>query len=218
MSEDILKEFLVESYENLDHLDRDLVDLEQDPRNAETLASVFRTIHTIKGTCGFLALGKLESISHVGESLLAKLRDGTLLLNAEITTALLSLVDAIRQILASIESSGSEGDVDYTALVAELKRLNEPGGAAAPAAVAAATPAVAAAAPAVAAAAVPADAGHDEEPEPSASVDVPDRRAEERPAGEERRGGRSVAVARSAARWPACRTAPCGWTSACSTS
>ncbi|MGE3177821.1 MAG: Hpt domain-containing protein, partial [Vicinamibacterales bacterium] len=64
MSEDLVKEFLIESHENLDRLDRDLVNLEKDPRNADTLGSVFRTIHTIKGTCGFLAFSKLESISH----------------------------------------------------------------------------------------------------------------------------------------------------------
>lgn len=68
MSEDPVKEFLIESYENLDMLDRNLVDLEQDPRNESTLANIFRTIHTIKGTCGFLAFHKLEAISHTGEN------------------------------------------------------------------------------------------------------------------------------------------------------
>jgi two-component system, chemotaxis family, sensor kinase CheA len=132
MSEDLVKEFLIESLENLDRLDRDLVDLEKDPRNADTLGSVFRTIHTIKGTCGFLAFSKLERISHVGESLLSKMRDGDLLLNAEITTGLLAMVDAIRQILARIEETGAEGDQEYADLVAELKRLNEGGAARVP--------------------------------------------------------------------------------------
>ena len=72
--QDVVKDFLVESYENLDQLDRDLVSLERDPRNHETLSSIFRTIHTIKGTCGFLGFGKLESVTHVGENLLSKLR------------------------------------------------------------------------------------------------------------------------------------------------
>jgi two-component system chemotaxis sensor kinase CheA len=67
---DIVRDFLVESYENLDRLDRELVGLEKDPNDAEALASVFRTIHTIKGTCGFLGFGKLEAVAHVGENLL----------------------------------------------------------------------------------------------------------------------------------------------------
>ncbi len=116
-------EFLVESYENLDRLDQDLVTLESDPRNKETLSSIFRTIHTIKGTCGFLGFDKLESVAHVGENLLSKLRDGVLLINPEITNSLLSTVDAVREMLAAIESSNSEGDGDYSALVAQLAHL-----------------------------------------------------------------------------------------------
>src|SRR5206468_12722190 len=88
--QDIVKDFLVESYENLDQLDRDLVALEHDPTSHPTLSSIFRTIHTIKGTCGFLGLGKLESVAHAGESLLSKLRDGELSLRPDITTGLLS--------------------------------------------------------------------------------------------------------------------------------
>src|SRR5438128_1767504 len=80
MDDAIVKEFLVESYENLDRLDRDLVSLEQDPTSHSTLASVFRTIHTIKGTCGFLGFSRLEAVTHRGESLLSRLRDGELVL------------------------------------------------------------------------------------------------------------------------------------------
>src|ERR1700733_4333360 len=99
--DDIVKEFLVESHENLDRLDRDLVELEKNPSEREILASIFRTIHTIKGTSGFLGFGKLEAVAHVGESLLARLRDGELKLNPQLT-ALLAMVDAVRQMLASI--------------------------------------------------------------------------------------------------------------------
>ena len=67
-SDDIVKEFLVESYENLDRLDRDLITLEKNPSDREVLASVFRTIHTIKGTSGFLAFDKLGAVAHAGES------------------------------------------------------------------------------------------------------------------------------------------------------
>lgn len=122
--DEVVKEFLVESHEGLDRLDRDLVSLEQHPRDGELLAAVFRCIHTIKGTCGFLGFSKLEEVSHVGESLLSLLRDGKLELTPAITSALLKLVDAVRQILASIESSGAEGDGDYAALVRLLGDLS----------------------------------------------------------------------------------------------
>ncbi len=124
MSEsDIVKDFLVESYENLDRLDRDLVGLEKNPQDKDALAGVFRTIHTIKGTCGFLGFNKLEKVAHVGENLLTRLRDGQLILNPEITTALLGMVDAVRQMLKEIESTGQDGDADYPELRETLTRL-----------------------------------------------------------------------------------------------
>jgi two-component system chemotaxis sensor kinase CheA len=123
---DIVREFLVESYENLDRLDRELVGLEKDPSDTNALASVFRTIHTIKGTCGFLAFNKLEAVAHVGENLLTRLRDRQLVLNPEITTALLGMVDAVRQMLSSIEAGGQEGERDDTALITTLTRLQQP--------------------------------------------------------------------------------------------
>jgi two-component system chemotaxis sensor kinase CheA len=123
MSEsDIVQDFLVESQENLDRLDRDLVGLEKNPHDREALAGVFRTIHTIKGTCGFLGFNKLEKVAHVGENLLTRLRDGQLTLNPEITTALLNMVDAIRQMLKKIESSGTDGEGDYLELRETLAR------------------------------------------------------------------------------------------------
>src|SRR5580704_6849666 len=124
--DEIVKEFLVESYENLDRLDRELVGLEKNPQDRDALGSVFRTIHTIKGTCGFLGFNKLEKVAHVGENLLTRLRDGQLALNPEITTALLGTVDAVRQILTSIASTGQEGERDYSKLIAELTRLQQP--------------------------------------------------------------------------------------------
>src|SRR5215207_752209 len=123
--DDVVKEFLVESAEGLDQLDRDLVALEQRPDDKELLARIFRCIHTIKGTCGFLGFSKLESVTHVGESLLALLRSGNLPLTPERTSGLLNLVDATRQILTSIETTSSEGDVDYTDLVGTLTALQE---------------------------------------------------------------------------------------------
>ena len=124
-SDDIIKEFLVESCENLDRLDRDLITLENNPNDREILASIFRTIHTIKGTSGFLAFNQLGAVTHVGESLLGRLRDGQLELDREITSALLALVDAVRQMLASIEATGGEGERDDSGLISRLTGLQK---------------------------------------------------------------------------------------------
>src|SRR5206468_479583 len=122
--DEVVNEFVVESYENLDQLDRDLLALEDDPDDPAVLASIFRTIHTVKGTCGFLGFAKLESISHVGENLLSRLRDGELRLTPDMANALLALGDAVRAMLGEIERTGTEGDTDYSELRATLVRLN----------------------------------------------------------------------------------------------
>ena len=122
--DDVVREFLVESHENLDQLDRDFVSLEQDPESRELLARVFRTIHTIKGTCGFLGFQRLEAVAHAGESVLHLLREGSLKFTPELTTALLAMVDAVRAILKRIEGRGKEGKETYSDLIAELERLH----------------------------------------------------------------------------------------------
>ncbi len=121
--DEIVKDFLIESNENLDRLDRELVKLESDPSSKELLASIFRTIHTIKGSYGFLGFAHLEKLAHAGESLLARLRDGKLMLSEELTSAMLATVDAIRQMLAAIQASGQDGEEDYAPLIARLARL-----------------------------------------------------------------------------------------------
>jgi two-component system, chemotaxis family, sensor kinase CheA len=121
--DDIVKEFIVESTENLDHLDRDLISLEKNPTSKELLGSIFRAVHTVKGTTGFLGYTRLESVAHVGENLLSRLREGTLLLSPSITSGLLAMVDAVRTMLASIEASGSDGDTDYGPLIETLTQL-----------------------------------------------------------------------------------------------
>ncbi len=125
--DEIVKDFLIESAENLDRLDQDLVKLEVDPSSKELLASIFRTIHTIKGSCGFLGFARLERLAHAGESLLSKLRDGELTLTADITSALLSMVDGVRQMLAQIESTEKDGDDDHAALIGHLTELQNGG-------------------------------------------------------------------------------------------
>lgn len=129
-ADDLIGEFLVESRENLDRLDGDLVALEENPGDKERISSIFRTIHTIKGTCGFLGFDKLQRVTHVGENLLAKMRDGVLSMEESIASALLEMVDAVRKMLAEIEASGGEGAEDYAALVRRLTELQEEGAAA----------------------------------------------------------------------------------------
>src|SRR5262249_43276045 len=120
---EVIREFLIESHENLAQLDLDLVSLEKDPREAETLARVFRTLHTVKGTAGFLGLQKLQAVSHAAENLLSRLRDGTLVFNPTIASALLATVDAIRAMLAAVEASETDGDADFAGLIENLERL-----------------------------------------------------------------------------------------------
>jgi two-component system chemotaxis sensor kinase CheA len=126
MADDIVREFLTESNENLDTLDRELVLLEKDPHNHNILGSVFRSIHTIKGTCGFLGFTKLEKVAHGGESLLSSLRDGKLVLSTEIASGLMSMVDAVRRMLTEIQATGQDGETDYRDLIESLTRLQQP--------------------------------------------------------------------------------------------
>jgi two-component system chemotaxis sensor kinase CheA len=123
--DEIVREFLLETHENLAQLDLDLVTLEQDPAERETVARVFRTLHTVKGTAGFLGLSKLQSVAHAAENLLSRLRSGELLFQGEIASTLLAVVDAVRQMLASIEASETEGDGDYSELIQALERLTK---------------------------------------------------------------------------------------------
>ncbi|WP_271190103.1 Hpt domain-containing protein, partial [Dactylosporangium matsuzakiense] len=117
---DIVQEFLVESHENLDQLDRDLVALEAQPGSRDLLSSIFRTIHTIKGTSGFLAFNRLEKVTHVGESLLSRLRDGAQDMTPATTDALLRMVDTVRGLLSEIEENGQELAGDDSEVVAAV--------------------------------------------------------------------------------------------------
>ncbi len=125
--DDLIKEFLVESNENLDRLDSELVKLETDPSSQELLSSIFRTIHTIKGSCGFLGFSKLEKVAHVGESLLSRLRDGKLSLTPEFTSGLLAMVDAIRTMLGEIQTTEQDGKETYQQLMETLNKLQNQG-------------------------------------------------------------------------------------------
>src|SRR5207302_9988471 len=157
---DIIQEFLVESHENLDQLDRDLVSLEEQPQSRELVSRIFRTIHTIKGTSGFLAFTNLESVTHAGESLLFRLRDGTQPVTADTISTLLAMVDSVRSLLASIEESGGEGEIGIDTVVSMINRQMEPGDATA-----------------AAGTSEPAAAAQPATPEPAAATSAPRKRA-----------------------------------------
>jgi len=120
---EVINEFLVESNEGLDRFDRDLIALEKDKTSRELLDSIFRAIHTIKGTGGVLGYEKLVSVSHLGESVLSRMRDGILVLSPEIATALLTMADSLRHMLENIAITGNEGDEDYSIVLRQLSAL-----------------------------------------------------------------------------------------------
>src|ERR1700761_5937074 len=113
LDQEVIREFLVESHENLSRLDQEFVELEKRPRDTALLASIFRTIHTIKGTCGFFTFSTLERITHEAESLLSQLRDGKRELTPSLISLILETVDATRKVLAAIEVSGKEGEEHF---------------------------------------------------------------------------------------------------------
>ena len=125
--DDLTKEFLAESQEGLDRMERCLTELEMRPDDAGLLGEIFRAVHTIKGTTGFLGFDRLEKLAHAGEHLLGALRDGKLQASSELISGLLRLLDGLREILALIEETGSEGtrvgDEDGE-LIAELAMWN----------------------------------------------------------------------------------------------
>ncbi|MCP4402113.1 MAG: response regulator [bacterium] len=123
----VLSDFIVESQENLERLDHEFVALEHDPNDEELLASIFRTIHTIKGSAGFLNLTNLEQVSHYVEDVLARLREHSLMLDDGMVTSLLHAVDSIKSILLILEETGTEGTIDTLDVVMELRKITEQG-------------------------------------------------------------------------------------------
>lgn len=124
--DELLNDFLIETKENLDHLDEELLALEGNPSDSDLINAIFRRLHTIKGVCGFLDLHKLESVSHAGETLLQALRSNELVVTDRIVTLLLTLCDAIRTIVTSIEETKTEGPKVFDELAAELLAAAEP--------------------------------------------------------------------------------------------
>lgn len=121
--ESFVNEFIAESHENLDQVDRDLVELEQHPTSPDRLSSIFRAIHTIKGTSGFFRFATMTALAHAGENVLSRLRSGELILTSPITSALLAMGDALREILKMIERTGQEGAHKYEELIGTLTAI-----------------------------------------------------------------------------------------------
>jgi len=121
--DDLLREFLIESHDNLDRYECDLVTLERDSMSADALRSLFRTVHTIKGTCGFLGLKTIESISHASESLLSRLADGAIAVDDEVLSALYRTGDVLRRMLRAVERGGEDGVAGARDVVSQLARL-----------------------------------------------------------------------------------------------
>jgi two-component system chemotaxis sensor kinase CheA len=122
---EILQEFLAESRENMDQMERDLVVWEKQPSARDTLDRIFRAIHTLKGTCGFLGFVKLESLAHQTESLLGHLRDGQVKASPSVVTVLLQVLDTVRRHLSYIERTGEEEAEMFGSVLVSLQSLQE---------------------------------------------------------------------------------------------
>ena len=117
---DLLREFLVESRENLDRLENELMSYEGQATSGDMLAAVFRSMHTVKGTAGFFGFDHLQHVTHIAENLLGVIRDGALAMTVPIASCLLDVVDAARSILNTIEATGAEGPHDHSTLLVQL--------------------------------------------------------------------------------------------------
>ncbi len=118
--DDLIVEFLTETNEGLAALDLDMVRLEQNPNDKELISSIFRLMHTIKGTCGFLALPRLETVAHRAENVMGRFRDGDLLVTPAYVTLILESLDRVRMLLGHIEANGSEPEGNDDDLTAKL--------------------------------------------------------------------------------------------------
>lgn len=123
--DDLLNEFLTETSENMDVLDVELVKLEQNPNDPDLLGNIFRLVHTVKGTCGFLGLPRLESVAHAAESLFARFRDGELEVTPKAVSLVLESLDRIKALLKELEKSGSEPEGDDNDLIKQLESFAE---------------------------------------------------------------------------------------------
>lgn len=119
--DDLIQEFITETSESLSTLDSELVKLEQNPNDTEILGNIFRLVHTIKGTCGFLGLPRLESVAHAGENVLGKIRDKQIVVSSQAISLVLEALDCIKSIMDYLGEHGEEPKGDDSDLI---RRLN----------------------------------------------------------------------------------------------
>src|SRR5579871_1778254 len=120
--DDLLREFLTETNESIDVVDVELVRFEHDPNNAKILDNIFRLVHTVKGTCGFLGLPRLEALTHAAESLMGNFREGAAV-TGEAVSLILATIDRIKVLLEGLERNQAEEPGDDQDLIVELNRL-----------------------------------------------------------------------------------------------
>jgi len=120
--DDLLREFLTETGEHLDTVDVELVRFEQDPNNETILRNIFRLVHTIKGTCGFLGLPRLEALAHAAETLMGKFRDG-MAVTSDAVSLILATLDRIKEILGELERTSAEPEGSDADLIESLERM-----------------------------------------------------------------------------------------------
>ncbi len=123
--DDLLNEFLTETNESIAVLDVELVELERNPDSPELLANIFRLVHTIKGTCGFLSLPRLEKVAHAGENVLGKVRDGELKADQETVSLILESLDRIKELVGILKTTEAEPEGDDSDLVDRLNAMAE---------------------------------------------------------------------------------------------
>ena len=120
--DDLLREFLTETNESLDTVDVELVRFEQEPNNAKILDNIFRLVHTIKGTCGFLGLPRLEALAHAAETLMGKFRDG-MPVTGDAVTLILSTIDRLKEVLGELEQNEQEPEGSDGDLIGQLEKM-----------------------------------------------------------------------------------------------
>ena len=121
----LIQDLVVESTEGLDQFDSEILALEKGESGPDSLNTMFRVIHSLKGTSGCLGLGRIESLAHVGENLLSLLRDGKIDAQARTTATLLRYSDALRGMLHTLANKGDQGEQDHSQLVTDLRALSE---------------------------------------------------------------------------------------------
>src|SRR5262249_26585069 len=121
--DELLREFLTETGESLDVIDVELVRFEQEPNNTKILDNIFRLVHTIKGTCGFLGLPRLEALTHAAEAMIGSFRGGRTV-TGDAVTLVLATIDRIKSLLDELERLQREPDGDDGDLIAELQRMS----------------------------------------------------------------------------------------------